>query len=297
MKLVSFLRDGTASFGCLEGGMIWDFGPGVAPGTTLRDCLPGGLAYWQSLAADVAPKDRVPLADVVLTAPIPNARKFLGLGGNYTSHAAEAEAERAGIVCAQTQTWFNKQVTSITGPYDDIERPIVSAELDYEAELGVVIARDCRHVHPDEAYDFVAGYVVCNDVSVRDWQKRATTHMLGKSFDTHGPFGPWIVTTDEIPDPHKLDLRLFVNGDLRQQANTSDMIHKVPALLEELTTVFTLQAGDVLSTGTPSGVGELMTPPHFLKAGDVVRVEIEGIGHIKNRVVDEPAARRAAFVA
>ncbi len=295
MKLASFLRDGAASFGCVEGDEVLDFGPALAPGTTLRDCLPAGLPHWRALAAAVAAKDRVALADVKLLAPIPNARKVLGLGGNYAAHAAEAE--RAGIFRPRTQVWFNKQVTAINGPYDPIERPIVSTQLDYEGELGVVIARDCRHVTPGEAWSFVAGYVVCNDVSVRDWQDRAPTHMLGKSFDTHAPFGPWIVTTDEIPDPHVLDLRVLVNGEVRQHSNTSDMIHHVPALIEELTTAFTLQAGDVLATGTPSGVGGLMKPQRFLRDGDVVRVEIERIGHIENRVVDEPPARRAAFAA
>jgi 2-keto-4-pentenoate hydratase/2-oxohepta-3-ene-1,7-dioic acid hydratase in catechol pathway len=285
MKLASFLRDGKASFGCVEGEMVLDFGPALPPGTTLRDCLPHGLAHWQALVSAVPASDRIALASVKLLAPIPNARKVLGLGGNYAAHAAEAE--RKGIFRPKTQVWFNKQVTAINGPYDPIDRPFISTKLDYEGELGVVIARDCRHVAPADAWNFVAGYVVCNDVSVRDWQDRAPTHMLGKSFDTHAPFGPWIVTTDEIPDPHTLDLRVLVNGEVRQHSNTNDMIHHIPALLEELTTAFTLQAGDVLSTGTPSGVGGLMDPPCFLKDGDVVRVEIEKIGFIENRVVDE----------
>lgn len=134
----------------------------------------------------------------------------------------------------------------------------------------------------------VAGYVVINDMSVRDWQLRAPTHTLGKSFDTHGPFGPWLVTRDEIPDPHALRLRTWVNGELRQDGNTAGMIHRIEAMLVELSTAFTLEPGDVLSTGSPAGVGGLMDPPRYLVPGDVVRVEIEGIGHIENRVVQEP---------
>lgn len=292
MKLISFIRDGRESFGCVEEDRVFDFGPYLGPGATLRAYLPLGLALFRLVRDAVRPADILPLDRAMLRAPVPDARKFLSLGGNYAGHVKEAEA--AGIKRPTTQVWFNKQITCINAPHGDIERPFVSDQLDYEGELGVIIARDCRHVRADDAWDFVAGYVVCNDVSVRDWQMRAPTHMIGKSFDTHGPFGPWIVTRDEIPDPHRLDLRVLVNGDLRQQANTAEMIHRIPALIEELTTAFTLQAGDVLSTGTPAGVGGLMKPPCYLKPGDVVRVEIDGIGHIENRVVDEKAALRGS---
>ena len=134
----------------------------------------------------------------------------------------------------------------------------------------------------------VAGFVVVNDMSVRDWQMRAPTHTIGKSFDTHGPFGPWIVTRDEIPDPHRLRLRAWVNGELRQDGNTAEMIHRIEDMLVELTTAFTLEPGDVLTTGSPAGVGGLMDPPTYLRIGDVVRVEIEGIGFIENTVIAEP---------
>ena len=286
MRLISFVRNGEATFGCVEDDQALDFRAAGAPFPSLRDCLPSGLELWRSLAAAVTAKDRVPLAGVTLLAPVPDARNYLALGGNYRAHAEEAE--RAGIIRSPVQTWFNKQITCINGPYAEIERPWVSEQMDYEGELGVVIGRDCRHVAAADAWDVVAGYVVCNDVSVRDWQMRAPTHTLGKSFDTHGPFGPWIVTRDEIPDVHTLDLRVTVNGEERQHGNTGDMIYRVPAMIEELTTCFTLRAGDILSTGTPSGVGGLMNPPCYLKAGDVVRVEIEKIGHIENRVIDEP---------
>jgi 2-keto-4-pentenoate hydratase/2-oxohepta-3-ene-1,7-dioic acid hydratase in catechol pathway len=286
MRLVSFRRDGTVSFGCLEDGIVRDFGPYVAPGTVLRDCLPVGLPLLGALRDAVRDHDMIPLHADMLLAPIPAPRKFLALGGNYASHVSEAE--KAGYRRPPAQVWFNKQVSCVNAPYGTIARPFVSDQLDYEGELGVVIARNCRHVRAEDAWSVVAGYVVCNDVSVRDWQLRSPTHMIGKSFDTHGPFGPWIVTPDEIPDPHALTLRTLVNGEVRQQASTGEMIHRIPSLIAELTTAFTLEAGDILSTGTPAGVGGLCDPPRYLVPDDVVRVEIDGIGFIENRVVEEP---------
>ena len=162
--------------------------------------------------------------------------------------------------------------------------------MDYEGELGVVIGRRCRHVAAADAMAVVAGYVVVNDLSVRDWQLRSPTHTLGKSFDTHGPFGPWLVTRDEVPDPHALRLRTWVNGELRQDGHTSEMIHRIEDMVAELSTAFTLEPGDVLTTGSPAGVGALMDPPRYLAPGDRVRVEIEGLGHIENPVIEEALA-------
>jgi 2-keto-4-pentenoate hydratase/2-oxohepta-3-ene-1,7-dioic acid hydratase in catechol pathway len=180
-------------------------------------------------------------------------------------------------------------VSCITGPYDAVQMPRVSDKLDYEAELGVVIGRRCRHVSVEDAPLVVAGYVVCNDVSVRDWQMRSPTMMLGKSFNTHGPFGPWIVTADEVADPHALRMRSLVNGKVRQDESTGEMIYDIWQQIAYLSTVMTLEPGDVLATGTPSGVGVAMTPPGFVKVGDVMRVEIDGIGHIENVVAAEAA--------
>jgi len=167
--------------------------------------------------------------------------------------------------------------------------PRVSDKLDYEAELGVVIGTRCRHVPAAQARDVIAGYLVCNDVSVRDWQRRSATMTLGKSFNTTGPIGPWIVTDDEVPDPLALTLRMRVNGEVRQEARTGEMIYSIYEQIAYLSTVMTLEPGDILATGTPSGVGAAMDPPSFLKVGDVMRVEIDGIGHIENRVIAEPA--------
>jgi 2-keto-4-pentenoate hydratase/2-oxohepta-3-ene-1,7-dioic acid hydratase in catechol pathway len=213
-------------------------------------------------------------------------RKFLGLGGSYKSHLQEVSHL---IQAPKHQTWFNKQVTCVNGPYDDVHLPRVSNTLDYEGELAIVIGSRGRHVRGREAAKrMIAGFTVCNDVSVREWQLRAVTAMLGKSFDTHGPIGPWIVTLDEIPNAHNLWLKTWVNGELRQDGNTSDLLYRFTEMIEELSMVFTLEPGDILATGSPAGVGAGYKPPKYLKAGDSVRVAIEHIGHIENRVIDEP---------
>ena len=210
--------------------------------------------------------------------------KFLAVGLNYADHVAEA-----GLKPPQHPQIFNKQSTCVTGPTDPIHLPRASSVLDYEGELGFVIGRRCRHVSREAAPEVIAGYLVVNDVSVRDWQLRVPTFTMGKSFDTHGPIGPYIVTPDEIPDPHTLRLRTWVNDELRQDSNTKELIFDCFTLIEHLSTAFTLEPGDVISTGTPGGVGIAMKPPRLLKAGDVVRIEIEGIGEIENAVIEEPA--------
>jgi 2-keto-4-pentenoate hydratase/2-oxohepta-3-ene-1,7-dioic acid hydratase in catechol pathway len=229
---------------------------------------------------------RFAIPSVRIEAPVLKPRKFLGLGGSYKSHLAEVA--HLGIQPPKFQTWFNKQVTCINGPYDDIHLPRVSETLDYEGELAIVIGRRCRHVSSAEARDVIAGFTICNDVSVREWQMRAPTATLGKSFDTHGPIGPWLVTPDELPRIHDLSLKTWVNGELRQSGSTSELIYRFSEMLMELSTVFTLEPGDILTTGCPAGVGGAMRPPRYLKVGDVCRVEIEGIGYIQNRVVAEP---------
>jgi 2-keto-4-pentenoate hydratase/2-oxohepta-3-ene-1,7-dioic acid hydratase in catechol pathway len=221
--------------------------------------------------------------DVRLLAPL-RPGKYLAIGMNYAKH--NAEMGRDGP--PPFQYWFNKQTTCINDPFGDID-PGVSRRLDYEVELGVVIGRTAKGVKVEDALSHVFGYVVANDVSARDWQKHTPTFTMGKSFDTHGPIGPWIVTADEIPDPQALGLRSFVNGEKRQDSNTSNMSHSVAAQIEYLSTAFTLEPGDLISTGTPAGVAVAMKPPRWLVPGDVVRVEIEGVGAIENRVIAEPA--------
>jgi len=225
------------------------------------------------------------LSDVTLNAPIDDPQKFLAIGMNYQAHADEAAA--AGIPIPTHQLWFNKQVSCITGPFDPIDLPKVSDKLDYEAELGVVIGRKCRHVSAAGARAVIAGYFVCNDVTVRDWQQRTPTYTLGKSFDTHGPIGPWLTTDDEIANPLALEMVLTVNGEERQRSSTGDMIYNIYDQIAYLSTVMTLEPGDILATGTPAGVG--IATGQFLKAGDVVRVAIGGLGAIENTVIPERA--------
>jgi 2-keto-4-pentenoate hydratase/2-oxohepta-3-ene-1,7-dioic acid hydratase in catechol pathway len=235
----------------------------------------------QSAAARA--KSRLALDSVRLCAPILRPPKFLAIGLNYADHVAEA-----GLEVPKVPTVFNKQSTCATGPRDPIHMPRVSSALDYEGELGFVIGRRCRHVPRARAHEVIAGYLCVDDVSVRDWQMRVATWTMGKSFDTHGPIGPWLTTSDEVGDPHGLRLRTWVNGELRQDSSTKQLIFDCYALVEHLSTVFTLEPGDVIATGTPGGVGIAMKPPKLLRVGDVVRIEIDGLGALENPVVPEP---------
>jgi 2-keto-4-pentenoate hydratase/2-oxohepta-3-ene-1,7-dioic acid hydratase in catechol pathway len=228
-------------------------------------------------------RERLPLASVRLAPPILRPPKFLAIGLNYADHVAEA-----GLETPKLPTVFNKQSTCVAGPRDPVHMPRVSSALDYEGELGFVIGQRCRHVPRARAHEVIAGYLVVNDVTVRDWQLRIPTWTMGKSFDTHGPLGPWLTTADEVGDPHGLRLRTWVNGELRQDSSTKQLIFDCFALVEHLSTAFTLEPGDVVATGTPGGVGIAMKPPRLLKVGDRVRIEIEGLGALDNEVVPEP---------
>jgi 2-keto-4-pentenoate hydratase/2-oxohepta-3-ene-1,7-dioic acid hydratase in catechol pathway len=219
-----------------------------------------------------------------LEAPIPRPGKVLALGVNYKDHSAEANIE-----LPKRPMIFSKVSSCITGPGAPIHLPKASPFLDYEGELCLVVGKRARHVAPADAYAHIAGYMIGNDVSVRDWQFHSPTWMMGKSFDTHGPTGPWLVTRDEIPDVGALQLRTWVNGDLRQDARTADLIFGVEPIVEYLTKAFTLEPGDVIFTGTPAGVGALRDPRVYMKTGDVVRIEITGLGVLENTVIDEPA--------
>jgi 2-keto-4-pentenoate hydratase/2-oxohepta-3-ene-1,7-dioic acid hydratase in catechol pathway len=226
---------------------------------------------------------RLALGAVHLESPILRPPKILAVGLNYRDHV-----EESGRDVPEYPVIFNKQSTSAHPPYEPFHMPRASSALDYEGELGVVIGRECRHVPRDRAREVIAGYTVVNDVSVRDWQLRVPTFTMGKSFDTHCPMGPSIVTGDEV-DPHTLELKTWVNGELRQSSNTKHLIFDCFTLIEHLSTAFTLEPGDVIPTGTPGGVGIAARPPKLLKVGDVVRIAIDGIGEIENAVIDEPA--------
>ena len=287
MKLATFTEGARTRIGVVEGDDIVDLSTEPALPTDMMALLGAGAAGLAAArAAAGKSKKRFPLSSIRLEAPIPNPRKFLGLGGSYQSHLAEVA--HLGIKPPKHQTWFNKQVTCINGPYDDIHMPRASATLDYEGELAIIIGRRCRHVSGPQAREVIAGFTICNDVSVREWQMRSPTATLGKSFDTHGPLGPWLVTADGLPGVHDLSLKTWVNSELRQNGRTSELIYRFGEMLVELSTVFTLEPGDILTTGSPAGVGGAMQPPQYLKVGDLCRVEIEGIGYIENRVVPEP---------
>ena len=282
MKLARFSHGGVTSIGKIVGDRVIDLTPVLeGQGDSMRSLLADldTLRPWIEGAETPA----LPLSEVRLLAPIHDPQKFLAIGMNYQAHADEAAA--AGVPTPKSQLWFNKQVSCINGPFDDVVAPKASDQVDYEAELAFVIGTRCRHVSRADARNVIAGYLVCNDVTARDWQFRSPTYTLGKSFDTHGPIGPWITTDDEVADPMALEMTLTVNGEERQRTSTSDMIYDIYAQIEYLSTVMTLEPGDLISTGTPSGVGIALGK--FLKAGDVVRIEISKLGHIENSVVAE----------
>jgi 2-keto-4-pentenoate hydratase/2-oxohepta-3-ene-1,7-dioic acid hydratase in catechol pathway len=223
---------------------------------------------------------RYPLPTVRRHAPVPHPPAILAIGMNYRAHVAEMGREPP-----EWQYWFNKQRTAIAGPGDPIVLPTVSDMVDYEGELALVIGRRCQHVPATRAHEVIAGYTVINDVSARDWQWRTPTFTMGKSFDTHAPCGPELVTGDELGHPGALRIRTWVNDELRQDSSTADMIFDCAQMIEYLTTAFPLEPGTLIATGTPAGVGAGLEPPRFLADGDIVRIAIEGIGELSNPVV------------
>jgi len=283
MKIARFAAAGAERLGLVLDGQVADVTDEPAAAGGILALLERGPDALTALARAAERAPRLPLAEVRLLAPIPRPPKFLAIGFNYADHVAET-----GLEAPNFPVFFNKQTTCVIGPGDPIHRPRVSALLDYEGELGVVIGRRCRHVPAARAHEVIAGYLVVDDVTVRDWQLRTPTMTIGKSFDTHGPIGPWIVTPDEVPEPQALSIRTWVNGELKQDGSTRDMIFDVAQQIENLSTAFTLEPGDLLSTGTPAGVGIVQKPPLLLKSGDVVRVEVERVGVLENPVIDEP---------
>jgi 2-keto-4-pentenoate hydratase/2-oxohepta-3-ene-1,7-dioic acid hydratase in catechol pathway len=246
-----------------------------------RTALEAARAAGQSGASATGVIVSLNLPSVRLDAPIPRPGKALAIGLNYRDHA-----EESGQQLPKYPIVFSKVSTCITGPGMPVQRPKASAAIDWEAEVCFVIGKKGRHIAAANALEYVAGFMCGNDISVRDWQFHNPTWMIGKGFDTHGPTGPWLVTKDEV-DAANLDVKCFVNDELVQSSNTRHLIFDVGALIEYLSTAFTLEPGDIVFTGTPSGVGMARKPPVFLKAGDVTRVEITGLGVLENPVVDE----------
>jgi 2-keto-4-pentenoate hydratase/2-oxohepta-3-ene-1,7-dioic acid hydratase in catechol pathway len=282
MRLCRFATaEGGAALGIVEGEVVIDLSSRGAPPDPAAALLEQGVAGLEALA-EGAPREA--LAQTRLLPPA-TPRKYLAIALNYSDHIAET-----GMQAPEVPVFFNKQVTCVVGPGAGVHMPRVSTFLDYEAELAVVIGRRCRHVPVERAREVIAGYTAANDVTVRDWQARAQTMTIGKSFDTHGPLGPWLVTEDQLGDPQDLRIRCFVNEDLRQDASTSEMVFDCFQQVSHLSEAFTLEPGDVIATGTPAGVAIGREPirDHVLKVGDTVRVEIERIGELVNTVVEEP---------
>ena len=287
MKLATFSHGGDVRIGVVVGELVIDL-RAAAPElpTDMVAFLEAGDAAMERARDTQADSDHaLAISEVELLAPVPRPGKILAIGLNYRDHI-----EESGMDAPTTQVWFNKQTTAVNAPYGEIVKPAVSDLLDYEGELVYVVGKRAKHVPADRASEVIAGYGCGNDVSVRDWQMRAPTMQIGKSFDTHAPFGPWIVTPDEVGDPHALGIRTFVNGDKRQDSNTEFLVFDCFDQIAHLTEAFTLEPGDVIFTGTSAGVGAAMQPPGWLKSGDVVRVEIDNIGYIENTVIEEDAS-------
>ncbi|HFP9382072.1 TPA: fumarylacetoacetate hydrolase family protein [Raoultella planticola] len=284
MKLVRYTHHGRTRLGKMVDSTVIDLSEITGIDHSMRQLLNDLPALRERLERVAGPA--IALEEVRLEAPIHDPQKFLGIGMNYRQHAEEAR--RAGIAIPSSQMWFNKQVSCISGPFDPVVKPRISEQMDYEIELGVVIGRRCRHVCAGDAPAVIAGYLIVNDLSARDWLKKSPTFTLGKSFDTHGPLGPWLTTCDEIADPLALQMTLTVNGEQRQHASTGDMIYNIYQQIEYLSSVMTLEPGDVLATGTPSGIGA--PTGRFLQPGDLLHLTIDGLGAIEHRVVAEDDA-------
>ncbi|RLA21798.1 MAG: fumarylacetoacetate hydrolase [Gammaproteobacteria bacterium] len=284
MKLVTFKHQGTSRVGAVVDGTVVDgLGKNNIPQTMLEFLAAGKQALDALQHTIDSQQARIPLSEVTLLAPVPRPGKFLGIGLNYADHIAETALEKP-----EYPTFFTKQSSCVIAGGEAIHLPKVSEKLDYEVELAFVIGKCCRHVPLEKAHQVIAGYTIVNDVTVRDWQFRTPTWMIGKSFDTHGPMGPWIVTADEIADPHNLKLKTWVDDELRQSSNTRHMIFNIYQMIAYLSQAMTLEPGDVIATGTPSGVGVKMKPRGYMKAGQVVTMEIEKIGRLTNPVINEP---------
>ena len=287
MKLVTFVHNGQSRLGALHAGdTVIDLNRADPhlPADMLGFLAAGeGAQLLAKRAIAGAPAAAVlDRAAVTLKAPIPRPGKILCIGLNYRDHAAESNQP-----IPQFPTVFAKYSNTVIGPGEAIVLPKVTDKIDYEAEFAFVIGRTARHVSAADALNYVAGYLPFNDISARDYQMRTSQWTVGKTFDTFGPMGPALVTADEIADPHDLDIQLSIDGEVLQSSNTRNLIFSVNELIADLTSFMTLEPGDLISTGTPSGVGSARTPKRWLRAGEIVRLEIAGLGVLENPVVAE----------
>jgi len=282
MKLASFTAAGRASYGIVGDNGIVDLGPRLgARYPTLRAALAGGALG--EIAGAASAKPDFALAQATLLPPIPAPDKIVCIGLNYRAHAAEA-----GLKVPEHPSLFLRLTNTLVPHGGALVRPSVSFAMDYEGELAVVIGRAGRHIAAAQALDHIAGYACFNDGSLRDYQRQHSV-AVGKNFLATGGFGPWLVTSDEIPDPSRLTLATRLNGAEVQRGDTADMIFSVPQIVSYVSAFTPLEPGDVISTGTPPGVGMARKPPLWLKPGDIVEVEISGIGVLRNSVVAETA--------
>jgi acylpyruvate hydrolase len=289
MKLVTFLHNGQTRLGAMRAD---ERGEWVADLNRLNPRLPAdiiafleagaeALALAQKAAAAAAPEQWLARADVILKSPLPQPRKIICIGQNYLEHAKESGAASA----PPYPIIFAKFANSVIGPGDPIVIPAAVTKPDYEGELAVVIGRRGHTIPEASALDYVAGYMPLNDVSARDWQNRTSQWVIGKTCDTFCPMGPALVTADEIPDPQSLHLRTVIGDEVLQSGYTGDMIFSAAHLIADMSQVMTLEPGDVIATGTPPGIGAARSPQRWLRPGDVVRIEIDGVGVLENPVV------------
>lgn len=298
MRILSYKHEGLDVLGLLIDGSVANLAE-AANATGMRSlafsnlhnllsageaALHGVQTMAQTVRSGKVPVPRVPLDSVNLRPPLPRPSKIVAVGLNYMDHANEA-----GFELPKEPLLFAKFPNSITGPTDAIILPEDDPQVDWEVELGLVIGRRARHVSTADAPKYLAGYLVLNDVSARRFQFGDKQWTRGKSCDTFCPIGPWMTTLDEIPDPHALRVRTFVNGDVMQDSNTRNLIFRIPQLISYISRDMTLEPGDIIATGTPPGVGAFRNPPRFLKAGDLIETEVEGLGRLRNPVVASTA--------
>ena len=283
MKLVNFLYKGEKNVGAL-------LDDGVCSFKSISDKYSISMLEFIEQIHELSPEvsnfidsnpEVIPLSEIEFLPVIERPGKVLAVGLNYRDHAKET-----GMDLPEVPMIFTKQSTSVLGHQGEIHKPKVSDAVDYEGEMAFVIGKKCRHVSKEEALDVIAGVTICNDVSVRDWQIASPTFTMGKSFDTHCPIGPYIVTMDEISDIHNLKIKTYVNDELRQDSCTDQLIFDCFDLIEHITKAFTLEPGDIIATGTSSGVGVVLGK--YLIPNDVVKIELENVGTLENKVILEP---------
>lgn len=283
MKFVTFRRNGSAEPGVISGGEVVAIRQ--AGFHDLLSVTGGGreaLKRIEQWSLKPPQSEILPLRSVQLLAPVPRPPKIICVGLNYRDHAIESKME-----IPKVPTIFSKYATAVIGPGESIVLPRNSTKPDYEAEFAFVVGKGGRHIPAAQWQEHVFGYTIVNDVSARDFQMATSQWMMGKTFDTFCPMGPYLVTADEIADPHALDISMTINGEVLQSSNTCNLIFPIPDLIAYLSSVFTLESGDIVSTGTPAGVGAGRTPPRWLKSGDDVVVRVAGLGELRNPVVAE----------